>query len=215
VAVEAQLEAFPDIAAKSDDFYPPANYEFAYGVRADPLEGGANFGHNEVRNGDITSGEYRVDLPDGRTQIVTYTADSINGYVANVRYENIDLVRGPEPPFFPPVPDVLDVPLAESIPPPVPIVSDIPPPPPVPIVPSLPPPPPVPVGSGIPPPPPVPYPPPVVFPSPGFIHRASAPRLKKNANLKRFRPFGGLRLRTGLFENIFPSRKQGRRLLYG
>ncbi len=33
----------------------------------------------------MTSGSYRVVLPDGRTQIVTYKADSY-GYVADVKY---------------------------------------------------------------------------------------------------------------------------------
>ena len=32
-------------------------------------------------------GEYRVELPDGRTQIVTYHADHENGFVADVKYE--------------------------------------------------------------------------------------------------------------------------------
>ena len=33
------------------------------------------------------TGEYRVQLPDGRVQIVSYTASAEKGYVANVRYE--------------------------------------------------------------------------------------------------------------------------------
>jgi hypothetical protein len=107
--------------------HAPASYEFGYGVHADGVQGGANFGHNEARNGDVTSGEYRVDLPDGRTQIVSYTADPINGYVANVRYENKGLVGGHGPAVLPPAPGL---PIA-------PVVPAIPSPPPVPALPSL------------------------------------------------------------------------------
>merc|ERR1712018_849641 len=35
----------------------------------------------------VVKGEYRVELPDGRTQIVTYHADHENGFVADVKYE--------------------------------------------------------------------------------------------------------------------------------
>ena len=41
-------------------------------------------------------GEYRVNLPDGRVQIVSYTASAEKGYVANVRYEG--KARYPETP---------------------------------------------------------------------------------------------------------------------
>ena len=45
-----------------------------------------NFGHSESRDGYKTSGSYRINLPDSRVQIVTYTADE-NGFVSDVKYE--------------------------------------------------------------------------------------------------------------------------------
>ena len=35
----------------------------------------------------MVSGSYRVLLPDGRTQTVTYKADGYSGYVADVKYD--------------------------------------------------------------------------------------------------------------------------------
>ena len=64
---------------------PAKPYSFAYEV-IDPL-GDANFGHRESSDGVVTEGEYRVVLPDGRLQIVTYTASDATGYVADVKYE--------------------------------------------------------------------------------------------------------------------------------
>lgn len=48
---------------------PIKPYAFAYEV-VDPL-GDTNFGHRETSDGVVVEGEYRVILPDGRTQIVT------------------------------------------------------------------------------------------------------------------------------------------------
>merc|ERR1711970_395798 len=63
----------------------PPVYAYEYGV-ADEYSG-ANFGQNEARDGYTTNGEYRVALPDGRTQVVTYNvADAYSGYVADVKY---------------------------------------------------------------------------------------------------------------------------------
>lgn len=49
-------------------------------------QSGDDFSHQQAQNGEATQGEYRVKLPDGRTQIVSYTADD-SGYRADVSYE--------------------------------------------------------------------------------------------------------------------------------
>ena len=67
-------------------FQKNVRYDFAYSVQDD--ETGSAYSHQEERKGDVTTGEYRVTLPDGRIQIVSYTADE-NGYRANVSYEPI------------------------------------------------------------------------------------------------------------------------------
>merc|ERR1712244_191528 len=64
----------------------PAKYRYEYAV-ADEYAG-VNFGANEARDGYSTYGEYRVALPDCRTQIVKYnTADGYSGNVVEVTYE--------------------------------------------------------------------------------------------------------------------------------
>ncbi|KZS10749.1 putative Cuticular protein [Daphnia magna] len=58
-------------------------YEFGYVVK--DTESYADFDHSEKRDGKVTTGTYRVQLPDGRVQIVTYKADSY-GYTADVKF---------------------------------------------------------------------------------------------------------------------------------
>lgn len=48
---------------------------------------GNNYKRQEASDGNQVNGEYRVQLPDGRTQIVTYYADWQTGFHADVRYE--------------------------------------------------------------------------------------------------------------------------------
>ncbi|ODM90502.1 Pro-resilin [Orchesella cincta] len=61
----------------------PANYDFQYEV----FGGGNFFGHQESRRDKNTNGKYHVLLPDGRRQIVTYTADE-TGYHPTITYED-------------------------------------------------------------------------------------------------------------------------------
>ena len=76
----------PAPAYKEPAYDEPAAYNYQYGVQ--DSYSGVNFGQNEARDGYATNGEYRVALPDGRTQIVTYqVADGYSGYIADVKYE--------------------------------------------------------------------------------------------------------------------------------
>jgi Insect cuticle protein len=87
---------------------PPTPYSFEYAVSDEPS--GNDFGHQEESDGKVVTGQYRVLLPDGRTQIVTYRADE-NGYRANVRYEG-EAVFPPPPPkvSYPPPASKTDYP---------------------------------------------------------------------------------------------------------
>ena len=59
----------------------PQPYDFSWAVK----DYYNDYSHSESNDGKVTTGSYRVVLPDGRTQIVTYKADSY-GYVADVKY---------------------------------------------------------------------------------------------------------------------------------
>lgn len=62
----------------------PEPYSFNYEVK-DP-ESGNDYSHKADSDGNTVKGEYKVLLPDGRRQTVTYTADE-QGYNADVQYE--------------------------------------------------------------------------------------------------------------------------------
>ncbi|XP_071513678.1 uncharacterized protein [Panulirus ornatus] len=72
-------------APEPDSYEKGMPFVFSYDVQ--DQYSGNSFAHNADSDGTVVSGEYRVDLPDGRTQIVTYKADIYSGYVAEVRYE--------------------------------------------------------------------------------------------------------------------------------
>ncbi|XP_037952930.1 pro-resilin [Teleopsis dalmanni] len=64
---------------------PGMPFDFQYAVN--DIESGNDYAHKAESNGDVVNGEYRVQLPDGRTQVVKYTADWKTGYHAEVSYE--------------------------------------------------------------------------------------------------------------------------------
>jgi len=81
---------------------PPKPYTFAYGVE-DPHYG-PNFQQQEKSDGNTVQGSYTVDLPDGRRQIVSYSADHDTGFHANVEYKGKAQYPGKpdHPPFVVP-----------------------------------------------------------------------------------------------------------------
>ncbi|XP_067006728.2 cuticle protein 18.6 [Anabrus simplex] len=60
-------------------------FDFAYAVK--DVDYGTDFSHNAASDGDVVKGEYRVQLPDGRLQVVRYSADRETGYHADISYE--------------------------------------------------------------------------------------------------------------------------------
>lgn len=95
-------------------------YEFGY--RVDDELTANHFGHNEASDGNVVTGEYRVLLPDGRTQIVRYRADHNSGFVADVSYEGEAILI----PLPPPGPSYLPTPVGPT-PAPIPRPSYLPP----------------------------------------------------------------------------------------
>jgi len=85
----------PPTTYKEPERYDPQPYEYKYGV--EDQYSGTSFDKNENQSPDgVTTGSYRVNLPDGRVQVVSYTVDAYNGYVADVRYEGEAVY--PDPP---------------------------------------------------------------------------------------------------------------------
>lgn len=62
----------------------PEPFNFSYQVKDAPTY--TDFKHEANSDGKRVTGAYSVLLPDGRNQVVTYTADE-NGYNAKVNYE--------------------------------------------------------------------------------------------------------------------------------
>merc|ERR1739845_315626 len=100
--------------AYKEPAYPdfPPQYQYAYAVSDDYSQ--SNFEASESRDGYNTQGSYRVNLPDGRVQIVTYTADG-NGFVADVNTKVKLNTPNTNPLLMPPNPHTLPHPLVPNL----------------------------------------------------------------------------------------------------
>merc|ERR1712209_359934 len=74
---------------------PPQPYAYEYGVADDYSK--ANFKKTETQDANgVVAGSFVIALPDGRIQTTKYTADHVNGFVADDTYEGTP-VYPPEP----------------------------------------------------------------------------------------------------------------------
>uniref|UniRef100_T1GHU5 Uncharacterized protein n=1 Tax=Megaselia scalaris TaxID=36166 RepID=T1GHU5_MEGSC len=58
----------------NDVHEPGMPFDFQYAVNDQPTSN--DYSHKANSNGDVTTGEYRVQMPDGRTQIVNYEGEA-------------------------------------------------------------------------------------------------------------------------------------------
>jgi len=71
-------------APQANEYAAPMPYNFQWAVN--DQYSGNDYSHTQSNDGQATQGEYRVQLPDGRLQIVTFY-DNGDGYNAEVTYE--------------------------------------------------------------------------------------------------------------------------------
>merc|ERR1711911_367512 len=85
----------PPVVGYKEEKLPPQPYAYEYGVADDYSK--ANFKKTETQDANgVVAGSFVIALPDGRIQTTTYTADHVNGFVADVTYEGTP-VYPPEP----------------------------------------------------------------------------------------------------------------------
>jgi len=72
-------------------------YKFGYEVKDTPAY--LDFAQEANSDGKVAVGSYRVALPDGRTQKVSYKDDGYSGYVAEVKYEGEASYPAPAPAY--------------------------------------------------------------------------------------------------------------------
>lgn len=74
-----------DPIKSSSSNHDKKHYRFSYAVKDG--HSGDDFSHTQNQENGAVHGNYKVQLPDGRVQVVKYTADDVHGYRADVSYE--------------------------------------------------------------------------------------------------------------------------------
>merc|ERR1719291_93542 len=100
VAVAAAIPAGPPAYGAPAPYapvekLPPQPFAYEYGVADDYSKANFKKAESQDANGNV-AGSFTIALPDGRIQTTTYTADHVNGFIAEVTYEGT--------PVYPPAP---------------------------------------------------------------------------------------------------------------
>merc|ERR1719350_1151297 len=74
---------------------PPQPYEYKYGVADDYSQSKFDKAETQDEYGNV-QGSYKINLPDGRVQIVNYVSDK-DGFRADVTYEGTPVFPDPPP----------------------------------------------------------------------------------------------------------------------
>merc|ERR1719232_1892803 len=84
----------PPAPYKEEDL-PPQPYEYKYGVADDYSKSQFDKAETQDEYGNV-QGSYKINLPDGRVQIVNYVSDK-DGFRADVTYEGTPVFPDPPP----------------------------------------------------------------------------------------------------------------------
>lgn len=96
-AIVVRAQYYPAAAAVYDTVNPNPAYSYKYGV-ADPSTGDYKTAEESLSNG-VVQGQYSLAEPDGSVRTVTYTADDVNGFVAQVT-KGAKVIAAPAAPVY-------------------------------------------------------------------------------------------------------------------